>query len=282
MTITSETAVPSFLELETTNFCQLRCQHCYNESGPTGDTGTMTPGDWRDVIDQAAALGIASVQFIGGEPTLDPDMPGLARHALGHGLTVFVYSNLVHVTTEMWELFETPGVRLSTSYYAADAETHGRITGSRASYLRTRSNIAEAVHRGISVRAAVVQILPEQDTAAAEAELRGLGVTDIRVRREQAVGRAASDDPHDLSELCGKCGDDRAAILPDGSLVPCVVGRWLDTGNVRTTPLAEILGGPDWERTLTLVPRYKTDACPPADSCPPASDGDDCPPASCQ
>jgi iron-sulfur cluster protein len=118
-------------------------------------------------------------------------------------------------------------------------------------------------------------------TEGAVAELRSLGVTDIRVRREQAVGRAAREDaPHDLSELRGNCGDDRAAIMPDGALVPCVVGRWLSTGNVRATPLAHILAGPEWERTLTLVPRR--DACPPANNCPPASDGNDCPPASCQ
>ena len=244
--------------------------------------GTMTPDDWRNVIDQAAALGITSVQFIGGEPTLDLDMPGLARYALASGLTVFIYSNLVHVTPALWELFTTPGVRLSTSWYAADPETHGKITGTRASYYRTRTNISEAVRQGIRVRAAIVQILPDQDTAAAEAELRNLGVTDIRVRPEQAVGRAARDAaPHDLSELCGRCGDDRAAIMPDGSLVPCVVGRWLDTGNVLTTPLAEILTGREWERTLALVPRRDNDSCAP-DTCPPASDGNDCSPASCQ
>jgi hypothetical protein len=99
------------------------------------------------------------------------------------------------------------------SYYAADPVTHGRITGSRASYLRT--NITETVHRGIPVRVAVVKILPDQDTEGAVAELRSLRVTDIRVWREQAVGRAAREDaPHDLSELCGNCGDDRAAIMP--------------------------------------------------------------------
>jgi MoaA/NifB/PqqE/SkfB family radical SAM enzyme len=238
MTITyNETAidVPSFLELETTGKCQLQCTHCYNSSGPDGGTGTMTPDDWRNVIDQAAALGVASVQFIGGEPTMDPNMPELARYALAAGLKVYVYSNLVHVTSNMWELFTTPGTALSTSYYAANPVMHGRITGSKASYARTRSNIIEAVRRDIPVRVAVVKILPDQDTGAAEAELRGLGVTDIRVRREQAVGRAALDSaPHDLSELCGRCGDDRAAIMPDGSLVPCVVGRWLNTGNVMT------------------------------------------------
>lgn len=212
-------------------------------------------------------------------------MPGLARYALSAGLTVHIYSNLVHVTPDTWKLFSLAGVRLSTSYYAADPVMHGWITGSRTSYARTRSNIIEAVERGIPVRVAVVKIRSDQDTGQAEAELRDLGVTDIRVRSEQAVGRAARDDaPNDVSELCGNCGDDRAAIMPDGSVTPCVVGRWLNTGNVRTAPLAQILAGQEWRRTLALVPRRDPDPCSPevADDCPPASDGNDCPPASCQ
>ena len=166
----------------------------------------------------------------------------------------------------------------------ADAVTHGGITGSRASYERTRANIAEAVRRGIPVRAVIVKVFPDQDTAEAGDGLRRLGVTDIRVRAQQNLGRAALEDaPHDLTELCGGCGIDRAAIMTDGRLVPCVVGRWLECGNVRTTPLAQILSGPAWQRTLALVPRRSADPCSPDTvDCPPASDGNDCPPASCQ
>lgn len=121
------------------------------------------------------------VQFIGGEPTLDPDLPRLIRYALGNGLKVYVYSNLVHVTPELWELFSRPGVFLGTSWYSADPGTHAAITGSRASYSRTRASIAEAIRRGIPVRAAIVDVTAGQDTGQAAAELRRLGVTDIRV-----------------------------------------------------------------------------------------------------
>jgi MoaA/NifB/PqqE/SkfB family radical SAM enzyme len=167
----------------------------------------------------------------------------------------------------------------------ADPGIHAGITGSQASYARTRASIAEAVRRGIPVRAAIVETVENQGIEQAAAELRRLGVTDIRIRRAQGVGRAArGTSGHDVSELCGNCGVDRAAVLPDGQLTPCVVGRWLACGNVRDTPLAEILSGAAWRHTMTLVPRHaegRSD-CPPASTCPPASDGNDCPPASCQ
>ena len=58
--------IPAFLELEITQFCQLKCTHCYSNSGPDAGRGTMTPGDWQRLMDQAAAIGVTTVQFIGG------------------------------------------------------------------------------------------------------------------------------------------------------------------------------------------------------------------------
>jgi sulfatase maturation enzyme AslB (radical SAM superfamily) len=63
----------SFLELEITGFCQPKCRHCYAGSSPEGDHGTMTADDWERVIDNAQALSVDTVQFIGGEPTLHPE-----------------------------------------------------------------------------------------------------------------------------------------------------------------------------------------------------------------
>src|SRR5216683_1067302 len=182
--------VVSFLELEITGFCQLNCIHCYAESGPHGGHGAMTTEDWVRVIDQAATLGVKMVQFIGGEPTLDPGLPRLVRYALGKGLKVYVYSNLVHITPTLWDLFSQPRMFLGTSWYSADPDKHAEITGSRASYARTRASIAEAVRRSIPVRAAIVEITENQGIAEAQDELRRLGVTDIRIRRAQGVGRA--------------------------------------------------------------------------------------------
>ena len=207
----------------------------------------MTTEDWERVIDQAAAIGVTMVQFIGGEPTLDPGLPRLVRYALGKGVKVYVYSNLVHVTPALWELFSQPGMLLGTSWYSADPGMHAGITGSRASHARTRASIAEAIRRGIPVRAAIVDVAADQGIEEAAAELRRLGVTDIRIRRSQGVGRAArGDSGQDVSELCGNCALDRAAVLPDGQLTPCAIGRWLDCGNVRDTPLAQILSGAAW------------------------------------
>jgi MoaA/NifB/PqqE/SkfB family radical SAM enzyme len=162
MSTITDLAPVTFIELEITTRCQLTCRHCYSSSGPDGDAGTMTTAAWQRVITEAAAVGIETVQFIGGEPTLHPGLPGLVRHALAAGLAVDVYTNLVHITPKLWELFELPGVSLGTSWYAADAATHAQITGTEGSWHRARTNIAEALRRGIPVRAGIVEVVDGQ------------------------------------------------------------------------------------------------------------------------
>lgn len=91
----------------------------------------------------------------------------------------------------------------------------------------------------------------------------------------------------DVSQLCGNCGRGIAAISPDGDVWPCVFSRWVTTGNVLRTPLAEILAGPAMVQAVDLIPgrtslgdslgKHIPDlmSCTPDDpgGCTPAADG---------
>lgn len=276
----------TFVALEITGKCQLECVHCYAGSGPEGTHGTMTSRDWERLIDDAAGIGVRTVQIIGGEPTLHPDLPRLVRHAVAAGLCVEVFSNLVRVSPDQWAAFSLPGVSLATSWYTSDPAVHARTTGRADVHARTRANIAEAVRQGIRVRAGIVEIADGSHVEQARAELASLGVTDIgaadRVRR---VGRAAdpelSREP-DMAELCGRCGQGMAAVSPEGELFPCVMSRWLPAGNLLRQDLSGILSGPRWRAVLAALAPVSaaSDPCnPDKTGCKPKDDGGDCQPA---
>ncbi|NKQ59386.1 radical SAM protein [Amycolatopsis sp. K13G38] len=238
----------SFLWAEITGRCSHQCVHCYAGSSPAGSDGSMTEGDWRRVIDDAAALGAEMVQFIGGEPTMHPGLPTFIDHALGRGLAVEVFSHLAHVTPALWEVFSRPGVSLATSYYSDDPVQHEAITRRRGSHADTRANIAEAVRRGIPLRAGVIDLGGGQHADQARTELVDLGVPSVGYDRLRQVGRGVRDQQASLEQLCGRCGDGVAAISPDGAVWPCVFSRWLPIGNVLEAELAEILSGPEAAR----------------------------------
>jgi MoaA/NifB/PqqE/SkfB family radical SAM enzyme len=270
-----------FVWLELTGQCQLRCAHCYASSGPGGDRGTMSTADWRRVIDQAAELGLRRVQLVGGEPTLHPDLPELVRHALQRGLEVEVYTNLVRVTAALWQVYSLPGVRLATSYYSTSAVEHDAITGRRGSHGRTLANIREARHRGIPLRAGVVQISHDQDVAGAIAELNHLGIDRVRVDRMRQVGRGVRDQKPGIDQLCGSCAGASLAVLPSGEALPCVFARWIVYGNVRDDSLALIhrrAAPTRHELAAAFATRPQTDKDKPADHCPPKDVGPPCPP----
>lgn len=233
----------SFVWMEITGKCQLECTHCYAESGPSGDHGVMQVHDWQRAIDQSAELGARLVQFIGGEPTRHPALPVLINHALGRGVEVEVFTNMVSIHPVLWDVFTQPGVRLATSYYSTDPGEHAAITR-RRTYERTKANIVEALRRSIPLRAGVVNLWEGQCSDQAVAELRELGVTEIGNDRLRQVGRGVRTGAAGLDELCGHCGDGKIAISPSGQVWPCVFSRWMPVGNVRERPLADILAGP--------------------------------------
>jgi MoaA/NifB/PqqE/SkfB family radical SAM enzyme len=272
-------AAPDFLFLELTGRCQMACRHCFAGSSPRGDHGSMTVRDWREVIDAAGRSGVRAVQFIGGEPTTHPALAELVTHALVAGLEVEIYTNLLRVTGGLWEVFAQPGVRLATSYYGADPARHDAVTGRRGSHARTRANIAEAVRRGIPLR---VGVIDHGDREAAEADLRTLGVTDIGHDRVRAFGRAASDGA-DVGDTCGDCGHGTAAVLPDGTVTPCVFTRHAGAGNVRESPLGAILAGQAFAEQVQVLDQLRRPgptACKPSPRCSPASScGPSCTPS---
>ena len=236
-----------FAWLEITGKCPLQCSFCYAGSSPQGTHGTMTHQEWLQSIDQVRDAGAEMVQFIGGEPTMHPGLPEFVDRALNNDMKVEVYSNLAHVSDNLWQVFTQDGVQLATSYFSSDPAEHDAITMNRGSHARTKANIQLAIEKGVDLRVGLIHALNEQDTSEALDELLVMGIdsTNIGYDNVRGVGRGAHDQEKEpcLDELCGHCSDGVIAILPNGDVQPCVFSRWdaLTVGNVQEMPLADIL-----------------------------------------
>lgn len=240
----------NFAWLEVTGNCQEMCAHCYAASGPEGTHGTMTVEEWKSTIDQLAEQGTGMVQFIGGEPTRHPGLPELVEHALSRDMIVEVYTNMVHIPQRLKDLFiqRKDRISLATSYYSPDPAVHREITG-RNTQKSIRKNIQWAASVGIELRVGIISVQEGQDIGGAKTELIEMGVNPDRIGVDhlRQVGRGVRDEvtPETTSQLCGNCADGVLAVLPDGSVKPCVFSRQTEfqIGNVRDQRLAEILGG---------------------------------------
>ncbi|MFH8988848.1 radical SAM/SPASM domain-containing protein [Streptomyces sp. NPDC017940] len=286
---------PRMLWLDLTRTCQLACVHCYNESGPGGDHGSMERDDWFRLIGEAAEMGVPHVQLIGGEPMMHPNGIAIADFALSKGMGVEVYSNLVHVSEPWWEQLRHARMSLATSYYSDQATEHDAVTG-RRSHARTRQNIIKALAQGTPLRVGIVAMDDVKDTEATRKDLETLGVTNIGVDHVRLFGRgASSSQAPDPAGLCGRCGSGVASVGPNGEVSPCVFSTWLPTGNVRAGSLSSILGGPAMEQATARIRKARGDEvsacrpdcvpnnpcdprCEPNAACKPGSPGTGCPP----
>jgi MoaA/NifB/PqqE/SkfB family radical SAM enzyme len=263
---------PSLMWLEVTGKCPLSCGHCYAGSGPEGTHGTMEPDDWMRAIDEGREAGIKNVQFIGGEPMVYSHLDELISYARETGMSVEIYTNLMYVPRELWSVLGGQDVSLATSWYSDDPEVHDEITGVRGSYRKTLGNITEARQRGIPLRVGMIEVEEGQDIGQVVQPLVAAGVEpdSIRVDRKRQFGRARPFDSSpalDLGELCGHCVD-TVAILPDGTVTPCVFSRQLDAGNVQVDGLTQVLAGGLRERRAELAEAFdETTLGPPY--CPP-------------
>lgn len=211
-----------FLWLELTSRCNLECVHCYTDSGPhRGENDRLGRQDYERLIDEAFDLGCRRVQFIGGEPQLNPDLEHLARHARRRGYVLIeVYSNLTRLDERLADLACEGSVCFATSVYSHDASRHDAITRRKHSHARTVANIGRLVAKGVTVRAGVIVV--DQEDAHVEQTvgfLRGLGVASIGVDRMRPYGRGMASERVEsaVAGLCGHCWAGKLCVGPGRS-----------------------------------------------------------------
>ncbi|MFE4011863.1 SPASM domain-containing protein [Streptomyces sp. NPDC059112] len=68
--------------------------------------------------------------------------------------------------------------------------------------------------------------------------------------RTRAFGRASGGAAPAIGDLCGHCAHEKCAIGPTGDVWPCVLGRFLNIGNVREAPFSDVWKG----ARMTQVP----------------------------
>lgn len=264
----------NFLRLEITGKCNLACAHCYAASSPQGSHGTMKRDDWERVLFQASELGCKRIQFIGGEPTIHPDLAHLLSIASSLGMNIEVYTNLVHMTTALWDAFQTYHVSVATSFYSAHATIHEDITKGQGSFQKTVRNIKQVLAFGIPLRAGLVEMRPDQDTDNATLFLRDLGVNRVRKDTVRSVGRGEIYVKVEQPEqaLCGACARGKACIVPSGYVYPCVFARWLHMGNVVDASLQAIVAGEMMTQTRQQLNTFFLQRYQSASNCMPKTE----------
>lgn len=133
-------SAPYYVNIEPTNHCNLRCTICSRTNGTP--RGYMSWGVFTEIVDQCASLGVRQVSlFLGGEPTLHPELDRMVAYVENKGMVSGLHTNASLLTREKSrQLLEAGLSQISISLDGETPEEYERIRQG-AKYQETRNNI---------------------------------------------------------------------------------------------------------------------------------------------
>ncbi len=134
-----------------TRACNLKCVHCYNDSGAGKSFNDITTEKAKAVLDDLAGFGVPSVLFSGGEPLMRPDLFDLIQYACQRGLRTVISTNGTLITADAAKRIKDCGV----SYVGISLDGIGQINdkfrGVSGAFERAVEGIKNCMAAGIRV-----------------------------------------------------------------------------------------------------------------------------------
>ncbi|MHC4122610.1 MAG: radical SAM protein [Planctomycetota bacterium] len=106
-----------------TRVCNLKCVHCYNDSGAGKSCNEVTTKESRAVIDDLVGFGVPSILFSGGEPLIRPDLFELIEYAGERGVRTVISTNGTLITADAAKRIKRAG----TSYVGISLDGIGKV-----------------------------------------------------------------------------------------------------------------------------------------------------------
>lgn len=121
--------LPLKATVDLTYRCNNSCRHCWLwlPAGAPEQDDELGTDEWRDVIDQARALGTHDWGISGGEPMLRPDFAEIFDYATSRAVRYSLNTNGTLITPEIARLLRRKGSKM-VAVYGATAEVYDRVT----------------------------------------------------------------------------------------------------------------------------------------------------------
>jgi radical SAM protein with 4Fe4S-binding SPASM domain len=127
------------IDIELTERCNNACIHCCINK-PAGDKRSQArelgTNAWKEILRQAADLGVMTVRFTGGEPLLRDDFSELYLFARRLGLKVLLFTNARLITPQIAAMLTEipPLADIEISVYGMSRESYEAVTGVDGAY----------------------------------------------------------------------------------------------------------------------------------------------------
>lgn len=188
---------PDNVAVVLTKLCNLRCLHCYNDSGRRDERELSSDQKIR-LVEYLGRWGVPLLTLTGGEPTLDPAFEGVLELARTFGMRVKVTTNGWRVPTTLLRAIDDGTVlQVNVSLDGADADTHDYLRARPGSFARVVQ--ALAILRAHAPRMLVLNVSIHRSALSQMAQIAeigaSLGVTAVSYKAVTMTGRSGPAHP---------------------------------------------------------------------------------------
>jgi radical SAM protein with 4Fe4S-binding SPASM domain len=231
--------------IEITRHCNLRCPHCFTDSGGTAHAGPSTD-QLKGLLTELAEAGVRAVAFSGGEPLLRKDLSDVLCHASSVGIDdLGLVTNGYYANDHLVRQLAAAGLcTVQVSLDGVDAIDHGAVRQcGHGDFYRALRAIRLFKDGGVNVHVATI-ISPKNVQRAAEMALfcQALGVNGLRYCTFVPKGRGSTDanirafsvTPANLDEFIAfvqRLNEDPSAPMPIS--IDHAMGPWTRSGEFR-------------------------------------------------
>lgn len=249
-----------FAWIEVTQKCNLYCRHCYEGSSENVVDSEMVMDDYNVAVKALNSIGIKRIQLVGGEPLTHPYISDMMNIAKDMFEFVEVYTNGTLLNDKLLQLITQKGIALAFSLYSDDCSVHDSVTCIAGSYELTSNSINRALKMGNRVRVASVEMAGVQryifndERVMARSDLpritgrAGLHLYSLDMLRRKLITKDTFRKPINVNEFVKNrkihnCFGSKMYINYKLDVYPCVMERRLTYGNLKSTPIEQMVGG---------------------------------------
>lgn len=131
-----------------TNRCNLSCQHCYINAEDRDYAGEFTTAEAKAFIDDLAGMKVPVLLFSGGEPLVRHDLYELGAYARDKGLRPVISTNGTLITPETARKIKETGFQYVGVSLDGDEEVHDHFRGRKGAFAETMAGIRNSIAAG--------------------------------------------------------------------------------------------------------------------------------------
>lgn len=131
-----------------TNRCNLSCQHCYINAEDKEYAGEFTTDEAKAFIDDLASMKVPVLLFSGGEPLVRQDLFELGPYAAAQGIRPVISTNGTLITPDMARRIKEAGFQYVGISVDGNEEVHDQFRGKKGAFQETLQGIRNSLAAG--------------------------------------------------------------------------------------------------------------------------------------